>query len=108
MNTAICEVDIRSDCKDMQEAARKLLFAIATVRAGGGRLLKLLHTEGQRQGLRRHLRAWREEHLISVFAASSELSDGGVTEEYLSAMYPALRSDADFAARAENVIFLAI
>lgn len=108
MNTAIFEVDIRSDCKDMQEAARKLLFAIATVRADGGRLLKLLHTETQRAALRRYLRTWREERLISVFASASELSGGGVTEEYLSAMYPALGSDPDFGERAESVIFLAL
>ena len=92
----------------MQEAARKILFAVATARARGERLLKLRYTDGQETRLRHYFRTWREEHLISVFAGKRELGDGGVTAEYLSAMYPALSSDADFTACDKGVFFLAL
>ena len=107
-NRRIFEVDVRVDCADLPSAERKLLFAIATARAKGIRLVKAFHTVAQGARLRRAWKSWREQKLISVFAGGGELSSDTLTSTYLSEMYPDIREDRDFREGNGEVTFLAL
>lgn len=108
VNNSIYEVDIRTDCLDLPSAERKLLFAVATARANGVHLVKAMHTAAQGARLRRALRAWRDQRLISVFIGGGELASDHLTSTYLSEMYPAVCEDADFRDGSPEVTFLAL
>lgn len=101
------EVDLLEDCKDLFAAERKLLFAIATVRAAGGRLLKVSHM-GYTSPIRRLLRVWQKEHKISFFVAGESLGSSEAGAVYLAEMFPIVTGDKDYKAKNPDVTVLCL
>lgn len=100
-------VDLSQDCEDLGAAERKLLFAMASVRAVGGRLLKVCH-EGFTSPIRRLLRVWQKEHKISFFVAGESLGGSEAGAVYLAEMFPIVTSDADYVKRNADVSILCL
>lgn len=100
-------VDLSLDCGDLGAAERKLLFAVASVRAEGGRLLKVCH-EGFTSPIRRLLRIWQKEHRISFFVAGESLGGSEAGSVYLTEMFPIVTEDADYLKKNADVTVLCL
>jgi hypothetical protein len=100
-------VDLSLDCEDLSAAERKLLFAIASVRAAGGRLLKVCHA-GFTSPIRRLLRVWQKEHKISFFVAGESLGGGEAGSVYLTEMFPIVTEDPDYPKKNADVTVLCL
>ena len=100
-------VDLRKDCEDLFAAQRKLLFAIAAVRAAGGRLLKVSH-EGYTSPIRRLLRVWQKEHKISFFVSGESLGGSEAGAVYLAEMFPIVTEDKDYSKKNPDVTILCL
>lgn len=100
-------VDLALDCGDLRAAERKLLFAVASVRAAGGRLLKISHV-GFTSPVRRLLRVWQKEHKISFFVAGESLGSHEAGAVYLREMFPVVTEDPDHAKGNPDVSILCL
>ena len=100
-------VDLSKDCEDLRAAQRKLLFAMASVRAAGGRILKVCHA-GYTSPIRRLLRVWQKEHKISFFVAGEGLGGGDAGAVYLAEMFPAVTEDPDYARKDPDLSILCL
>ena len=100
-------VDLAEDCTDLGAAERKLLFAVAGVRAAGGRLLKVSHV-GYTSPIRRLLRVWQKEHRISFFVAGESLGGSEAGAVYLSEMFPIVTEDPDYLKKNADVTVLCV
>ncbi len=100
-------VDLSLDCTDLGAAERELLFAVASVRAAGGRLLKVCH-RGFTSPIRRLLRIWQKEHRISFFVAGESLGGAEAGATYLAEMFPIVTKDADYPKKNPDVTILCL
>ena len=106
-NERLDSVDLSLDCEDVGAAERKLLFAIASVRASGGRLLKVCHS-GFTSPIRRLLRVWQKEHKISFFVAGESLGGSEAGSVYLSEMFPIVKQDSDYPKKNVDISILCL
>ena len=106
-NERLDSVDLSLDCEDVGAAERKLLFAVASVRASGGRLLKVCHS-GFTSPIRRLLRVWQKEHKISFFVAGESLGGSEAGSVYLSEMFPIVKQDPDYPKKNVDISILCL
>jgi hypothetical protein len=107
-DTVIHEADLAESGGDIGQARRQIEFLVASIRARGGKLLKLRHSSELKQGVRRYLKKLRAEERISFFVEGERFSESDVGSIYLVEKYPAVANDPDLAAADPHVTVLAL
>lgn len=100
---SIREVNIKATMPTVEEARRHLLDELASAKAGGIRILKVIHGYGSsgvggklRGALRRSLALRKKEGAIKNFIAGEDWSLFNEEARALCDRFPALRDDPDY------------
>ena len=92
-----------------QNAEMQLLYAIASLRAEGGRVLKILHGEGALAGrVRRVLRRLKREGRVAYLVPGESFTENDSATRYLLDRIPECKNDGDFEKENKGMTLVAL
>ena len=106
----ILDVEIREGLPGTKTALKQVEFALASVRARGGHLVKIIHDEKLgaarlrlRSEIRRMLRVYKKEERILLMIRGEDFSMADNMTRYLSDRSPQIELDSDMEQGNENI-----
>ena len=106
----ICRVEVPEGLPGTKTALKQVEFALASVRARGGHLMKLIHDESLgdarvrlRGEIRRMLRVYKKEGRIILMIRGEDFAMSDSLTRYLSDRCPQIELDSDMDQANENI-----
>ena len=106
----VIRVEVPEGLPGTKTALKQVEFALASVRARGGHLIKLIHDEGLgdarvrlRNEIRRLLRVYKKEDRIFLMIRGEDFSMSDSPTRYLADRLPQIELDTDMEKGNENI-----
>ena len=106
----IFHIQIPEGLPETKTALKQVEFALASVRARGGHLVKIIHDEKLgaartrlRSEIRRMLRVYKKEERILLMIRGEDFSMADSMTRYLSDRFPQIELDSDMEQGNENI-----